>query len=493
MSQIAVYNTSGGGGGTGTVTSVTGGTGINITGVATINPTVNLTVPVVIANGGTNATSFATTDGVVIYNGTRLVTLASTGTAGQILVSNGAGVAPSFQTNSGGTITLTADVGSATGDPILIHGTHNINTSGSGSTITVAGNNAIIQGNLASLAGVDAITVVTGNITVDAGIITLPNTTATTGYIQIGNLPFLLNQGNSNAFFGGAGNFTTGGAGGTNNVGGGEGALFALTTGTDNCAYGLEALSDCTSGTDNSAFGADSLANLTTGQFNCAVGSDCLPHITTTSNNTAIGYGAGNDATFTTGHDNILIGYLAGSSLATNESSNIIVGNIGTVSDGHTIRIGTQGSSAGQQDLCFIAGITGVTTSNSNMVTINTSTGQLGAAALPASFTWAVITADQSAVVNNGYIANKSGLLTLTLPTVSAVGSLIELTGMNTALGWKIAQNANQIIHFGNTNTTTGVGGSLASTLTYDAVRIVCNVANLEWIVLSAQGNITIV
>jgi hypothetical protein len=35
---------------------------------------------------------------------------------------------------------------------------------------------------------------------------------------------------------------------------------------------------------------------------------------------------------------------------------------------------------------------------------------------------------------------------------------------MNTALGWQVAQNANQIIHFGSVNTTTGVGGSLAST-----------------------------
>lgn len=122
-----------------------------------------------------------------------------------------------------------------------------------------------------------------------------------------------------------------------------------------------------------------------------------------------------------------------------------------------------------------------------------------GASALPVwttvgnTITWSVITADQSAAVNNGYICNKGSLLTLTLPTTSAVGSIIEVTGMNIALGWKIAQNANQIIHFGNVNTTTGVGGSLASTLTYDGVRIVCNVANLEWIVLSAQGNITIV
>lgn len=132
-----------------------------------------------------------------------------------------------------------------------------------------------------------------------------------------------------------------------------------------------------------------------------------------------------------------------------------------------------------------IAGGTGISTSGSGSTLTITSTA--------AAFSWSVITADQNAAVNNGYICNKAGLLTLTLPTTSAVGSIIRVTGMNTNLGWKIAQGTGQIIHFGNTDTTTGAGGSLASTLKYDAIHIVCNVANTEWIVLSGQGNITIV
>jgi len=124
-----------------------------------------------------------------------------------------------------------------------------------------------------------------------------------------------------------------------------------------------------------------------------------------------------------------------------------------------------------------------------------------GAGALPtwqaasggSGFTWSVITADQNAAVNNGYICNKAGLLILTLPTTAAVGTLIEVAGMNTNLGWRIAQNASQQIHFGAFNTTSGVGGSLASTLQYDAVRLVCSVADLEWIVISSLGNVTVV
>ena len=114
-------------------------------------------------------------------------------------------------------------------------------------------------------------------------------------------------------------------------------------------------------------------------------------------------------------------------------------------------------------------------------------------AAPSTGITWSVITADQAAAVNNGYICNKAGLLTLTLPASAAVGTIIEVTGMNTALGWKIAQNAGQVIHFGTSTTSTGVAGSLASTAIYDAVKLVCNIANTSFIVLSAQGNITIV
>ena len=105
---------------------------------------------------------------------------------------------------------------------------------------------------------------------------------------------------------------------------------------------------------------------------------------------------------------------------------------------------------------------------------------------------FSVITADQTAAINTGYIANKGTLLTLTLPTTAAVGSVIRVSGMNAGL-WKIAQNASGIIHFGKTDTTTGVGGYISSTLARDAVELVCCVANNEWNVISSVGNITIV
>jgi len=110
------------------------------------------------------------------------------------------------------------------------------------------------------------------------------------------------------------------------------------------------------------------------------------------------------------------------------------------------------------------------------------------------AFTWSVITADQTAVVNNGYICNKGSALVLTLPASAAIGDIIEVTGINTALGWKIAQNANQQIFFGTSSTTVGATGFIQSTAIRDSLRMVCVVsgASTVWNVLSAVGNLTV-
>lgn len=110
------------------------------------------------------------------------------------------------------------------------------------------------------------------------------------------------------------------------------------------------------------------------------------------------------------------------------------------------------------------------------------------------ALSWSVITANQSAVANNGYICNKASTLVLTLPATGTVGDTISVTGINTATGWQFAQNAGQIIHFGAADTTTGVTGSLTSSLTRDTVTIVCVVAgaSAEWNVISSIGNPTL-
>lgn len=66
----------------------------------TIN-SINSNIPIEISKGGTNATTMATTDGVVYYDGTRLVTT-GVGAATQVLTSNGPGLAPTFQASGAG-------------------------------------------------------------------------------------------------------------------------------------------------------------------------------------------------------------------------------------------------------------------------------------------------------------------------------------------------------------------------------------------------------
>ncbi len=126
-------------------------------------------------------------------------------------------------------------------------------------------------------------------------------------------------------------------------------------------------------------------------------------------------------------------------------------------------------------------------------VTITNAAGSITINAAGGGLTWTVVTGTtQAAAVNNGYIANNAGQVTVTLPAVSAVGDIVAVTGINNATGWKIAQNAGNQIFFGSSSTTAGAGGSLTSTATRDAVLLLCTSTNANWQVLNSIGNITI-
>lgn len=123
-----------------------GSSGITTTGAGS-TMTIELDIPVSIAHGGTNATSMATTDGTVYFDGTRLVTTA-TGTVGQILTSAGAGVAPSYQNPAASSISITGNSGGTlTGDAFTFTGgTTGLTLAGSGSTETLGGTLVIANG-----------------------------------------------------------------------------------------------------------------------------------------------------------------------------------------------------------------------------------------------------------------------------------------------------------------------------------------------------------
>jgi len=203
------------------------------------------------------------------------------------------------------------------------------------------------------------------DLTVTAGNLNLPSTNAalTEGVIEVNSNRFMHSYGTDNVFIGeDAGNGTLTGS---NNIAMGSLALGNLTSGDNNTGLGIIALTDITTGSRNVGIGSGSIADLTTGDNNTALGDSSL-------------------STLTTGSNNISIGYNAGSQLTLADSSNILIGHVGSAGLDNTIRIGTDGSGAGQQDTCHIAGIYGSAPGASSRSMLIDGTGRLstiGAAA----------------------------------------------------------------------------------------------------------------
>jgi len=125
-------------------------------------------------------------------------------------------------------------------------------------------------------------------------------------------------------------------------------------------------------------------------------------------------------------------------------------------------------------------------------VSITSASGSITINAVGGAMTWTVITgASQAMAVNNGYIANNAGQIAFTLPTTSAVGDIISVTGINNATGWKVSYTTNQQIFFGGSSATI-TSGSVTSTAIRDTITMVCVTANLTWNVISSVGNITV-
>lgn len=95
-----------------------------------------------------------------------------------------------------------------------------------------------------------------------------------------------------------------------------------------------------------------------------------------------------------------------------------------------------------------------------------------------------------SATTFSEYITDNATGVTVTLPTTASVGDKLKITGKQGL--WVLAQNAGETVYFGNTNTTTGVGGSLTATDAGDCIEIVCLVEDTDWRVSASVGNVTI-
>lgn len=472
-----------------------------------------------IGAGNTSSPRFAsigtdsglTAHGVVIAEGTSAFAVAAPGPSGTILVSNGAGSDPTFQT--GGTIfanTITGDSGGAlspsAGNWNLLGTANQISTSGAGATLTFSVPSAFIgPGSITSTTTMTAgtgLTVTTGNAAVSAGNITVPNTNAglTEGVISWADGTRLHNFGSTNnVFFGrlsGNGTMT-----GTANVGISTSALAGVTSGNNNIAIGVNAGQLIQGGGDNIAIGVSALTTATSAGSNTAVGRNALRLLVSGTNNTAHGYEALRNVL---GSSNTAIGYQAGTNYASTEANNICIGAgvNGTSTESNVTRIGAS------QNACYIDGIDGVNVGSVAKV-LTMASDQLGTATITAgsnitvtpgantitiaatgNISWTEVTGtSQSAAVNNGYIANNAGLVTITLPASFAVGDTIRISGLG-AGGWSLVANTGDIINFGSSPTS--AGGSLSSTNRYDAVEILGVATNSTWVVLSSIGNLTV-
>lgn len=291
----------------------------------------------------------------------------------------------------GAVIFLAGDVGGNVspngGGTIFIEGGHDINTVSDvpGNGIIVNLNNAITLGDVAPIApGSPALTATTGDIVVTAGNITLPltNVGGTQGAILAGGVPLLHDRGTGNLF-----------------VGGNAGNALVTLTGTFNTIAGSVSAQLLTSGNNNVIAGSSGLSKLTTGSNNSVLGTSGLTNLITGSNNISIGQGSA-------------------SALAAAESSNIIIGNSAVVGDNNTIRIGTTGGGAGQQNLCFIAGITTVNVGSVASV-VSLSGDQLGSTTITAGTNISVTPGANSITIAAGtaaQVVNYTGIAFIDSP-----------------------------------------------------------------------------
>lgn len=96
--------------------------------------------------------------------------------------------------------------------------------------------------------------------------------------------------------------------------------------------------------------------------------------------------------------------------------------------------------------------------------------------------TWsAVAGTTQAAVINHGYVIQNASATTVTLPATAALGSIVYIQGLGAA-GWVLTANTGQTIQVGNAATSSG--GTVTSADQWDAIAVVCVVADTTWAML---------
>ena len=419
------------------VLDVLGGANIATTGAGSaVTVAFDGTLPV--ASGGTGAVTL-TDHSVLLGSGTAAITAATVGTDGQVLLgATAADAAFATLTSTGSTVTFTPGANTLNLEADVV---------AAGAVITVTGNSG-------------------GAISPDGA----------------GDLGLV--GGTTGLTFAGAANAQT--LGGTLIVANGGTGVATMTTAYAPVCAGTTAtgtLQVASTGLSTSGFILTSTGAASLPTFQAPAASSIS--ITGDTGGALVGAAF----TFTGGTTGLSFG---GAGSTETVSGTLVAANGGTGRATHTayaVICGGTTTTAPQQSIASVGTASQVLTSN-------------GAGALPTfqaaaggGLTWTVTTVNAGIVAGNGYISNKAGLLTMTLPASGAIGDIIEITNINTAVGFRVAQNALQAIRFSSSLTSVGVGGYLEATALGDSLKMVCTVAgtSTRWIVLSSVGNLTIV
>ncbi len=356
MSQAGIISASSGP--TPEVETLTGNTGGPIAPIGNNINTVGTGSITIAGNAGT-ATLTTQLTGltdhfVLVGAGTATITKVTPSTAGFVLTSNGLAADPSFQTvsASGAVTTLTGDTGGARSPTAgNINVLTGVASNNSGATFAIAGSGSTLTLNVTNSSHSTFIGKTCGN---------------------------------------------------------------ATTTSAFSAGYGDSCLASLTSGGANTAFGAVAGTNITSGNSNVLVGQACAPSLVSGSGNTLIGTSCFN--LLSSGSNNVGLGVSSASAYIGGESNNIIIGNNpGILGESNVLRIGFQGVGTGQQNLCYIAGITGVVPTSANVpqVVLCDNAGNLA----PISSSTA------------GFVLTSNGSATPSFQAASASGAITSITG----------------------------------------------------------------
>jgi hypothetical protein len=253
--------------------------------------------------------------------------------------------------------------------------------------------------------------------------------------------------------------------------------------GNDNTAIGIGIMNgNPIIGSRNIGIGSSPLSSLASGNDNIALGFQTGQNLTSGSNNVLIGPSTA--TLMTTGSTNIIISADGTFAYTGAESNNVLLGNDGITGDANKIRIGTQGAGSGQQNECYIAGIASVSVANTEMVTINTSTGQMGSQTLPISIVWSDNSGSFNAASNNGYFITTTS--TPTLPAAPSEGDVVAFI-VDTTNICTITANTGQKIRVGITLSASA--GTCASNFRGDSINLVYRSTGATWFASSSpQG-----